>query len=171
MGKTVTKVVSEVDRIKRREMVADLYFKGYLRPAIAERLKKEGMEVSTRTISKDLQLIKKQLRTKSIATLEYRKAKYLRALDQVRSDAWALRERFGKEPSACFASHRVVISALDLQAKIDGVITEKISVAPGRIEELQKELIGIEKEAKAKGRVAQIAEQGSEATHISENRV
>ena len=153
--------MGEVNREKRRRLVADFFFKGYTPQMISEALEANGVEVSRRTLGNDLRLLRHKVKTKRVENIDYRKNKYLRALDQIRSDAWILRERFTKQPSACFASHRVGISALELQAKIDGVITEKIPGGQDKaILELQKELKSIEEKARsAKGDGQGVAEE------------
>ena len=136
----------EADQL--RQIVTSLFLKGYNQDKILEDLQTKGYEVSPATLGVALRKVKRQLHKKKTEAIEYRKRKYLKALDEIRSDAWDLRQKFANQPSACFASHRVNISALELQAKIDGVISEKLTVVPdAEIIKLKKELKETEERA------------------------
>jgi predicted transcriptional regulator len=84
---------------KRREVVADLYLKGWSQMAIAAHL-----GLSQATISNDLKAIQAQWRESSVRDFDSARERELRKLDRVERESWAAWERSQKPTQSAVMS-------------------------------------------------------------------
>ena len=137
----------DFERDERRQKVAELYLQGISSPSeIGEVLK-----VSSHTIVKDLKFLRRHIEDRAIKTLEKRKNKSLSRINLVIRKAWEIFDNTKYvKPETKLSAQRVIISALELEAKVDGLISEKLTVGPELASQaLMKRLRDIEEKAKA----------------------
>lgn len=138
---------TDQERDGRRQRVAELYLQGISSPGeIAKQL-----NVSSHTIVKDLKFIRKHIEDKAAKTLNKRKNKSLARINLIIRKAWEIfdNKQYTK-PETKLSAQRVIISALELEAKVDGLISEKLTVGPEQASQaLLKKLRDIEARAKA----------------------
>ena len=127
----------------RREKVADYYFKGYKPREIAEKC-----DLTLPQVRADIHVIKGWLSAKTIKRLEYRKNRSLAKIELAQRKAWGIWEANASYPNIQLSAQRVIKELLELEARVEGVIAEKLIVEPDReASKLMEELRKIEKEA------------------------
>lgn len=156
----------------RRGLVADLFYKGFKAEEIASKL---GVKVQS--VREDLKIIRQWLNRKTIKKLEYRKNQSIAKIELAQRKAWGIFEANG-DPTVKLGAQRVVVSLLELEAKVEGVIAERVvGGAEAQAAKLLDRLMKIDQEAKAKGNGHKEGEslpdakQGSEARDIQSGGV
>jgi len=151
-----------LERAERRAKVADLHLKGYSNLEIINELKSTAT-----TISADITYLRKQMDAKAIRKLEYRKKRALAKVNLIQKKAWDIFDNV-KNENIKLAAQRVIISALELGAKVDGLIQEKLTIGPEQAsQKLLKELKDLEVKAQGNGnKELTDAVMGSEKTNI-----
>lgn len=131
----------------RREKVADYHFKGYKVREIAGLL-----ELSLPQVRADIKVIKGWLSAKTIKKLEYRKNRSIAKIELAQRTAWGIFERYSAQPNIQLSAQRVIKELLELEAKVEGVIAEKLVVGPDlEATKLMEELKAIEEKARDNG--------------------
>ena len=127
------------DRSKRQREIARLWFKGLTKEEIAEKTGIPQIQVS-----EDLKFIKFQLQPRTIRSIEYYRNKSRARLDMIRQKAWDFVEEGDLKDGSRIAALRLVREIEDLQTKVDGIVSDKLSAGPDkRAEELAKKLVAI----------------------------
>jgi len=149
-----------IDRVKsdRQNAIAKLYFKGYGTPAlimpVINKYLKDEDKLTLKEVQHYLKLVKTALNPSTQKSIEYRRAQLRREIQAAQQKAWEFVDgtALGIQllPKEKIAALRVVVSTVDLRAKIEGVTQEKVIIddtdktAQANIDELAK----IEKEAR-----------------------
>jgi len=124
----------------RRQNVADLYYKRFTVPEIAEKL-----NLTIKQVSKDLKVIRSLTERQLIRSIEFHRKEARHRLDAVLKAGWELHANT-KLDAVKASALRVIISEEELRAKVDGVIAEKIPpTAEKKSDELLKRLATIAK--------------------------
>lgn len=135
-----------IEVAERRAKVAELHLKGYTNLEIAKEL-----GVTGKTVGEDMKYIKRLMDARVVKSLEYRKKRHLEKINLVQKKAWDIFDDTRiKNQSIRLAAQRVIISALELGAKVDGLIQEKLTIGPEQAsQKLLKELKDLEEKAQA----------------------
>jgi len=138
----MAKNAKTLERAERRAKVAELHLKGYSNLEIVKELGSTHT-----TVSGDLTYFRKQMEARVIKKLEYRKKRAIARINLVQKKAWDIFDSVIND-NIKLAAQRVIISALELGAKVDGLIQEKLVMGPEQeSQKLLKELKEIEAKA------------------------
>ena len=125
---------------QRQSEIDELWFKGF----------RKATDIVEKTafpllfVKKRLTFLKKSLTPKTQAGLQYEKNKILEEIALVQRLGWEIAEDTKKDGKAiALSAGRLVVSVLDLKAKVSGVVQEKLVRSPG--EEASKLLSDIRK--------------------------
>ena len=126
---------------ERRAQVQQLYFQGYTIKEIIDKLQKPR-----RLIQDDVQRLRMNLERREIKKIEYRKNKILAKITLLQRTAWGILDDCRKrKPTLALTAGRLINSSHELEAKVEGVIAEKIVGGPDKaMSDLMKELRQIE---------------------------
>lgn len=132
---------------QRQRKIARLWFRGYTKEEIVE-----ATGISTGQVAEDLRVIRFQLQPQTIQGLEYYRNKSRARLDMIRKKAWELVDDRVLGESARIAALEVARKVEDLQTKVDGIVTGKMTEGPDkRATELQKQLLKLAPQAGGDG--------------------
>lgn len=138
---------TKTEKTERRRKVALLYLKGYSAKEICQKL-----NLSPTIVAVDIKTLDEAFNVKTIRTLEYRKSRILAKIQLEERDAAEIREQFKNTPSVVLATKRVMKELLELEAKVEGVIAEKLTTTPDiKASQIQRELKAILTEAEGDG--------------------
>lgn len=115
-------MTSEAARLARRQHVGALYLRGESSGRIATQL-----EMSSRTVERDVAQVRKDLEAASLASLDAKRARSVAALRLAQSEAWRLYHRLPDEQAnAKMGAINAVINAEASIARLEGTLNSDL---------------------------------------------